>query len=137
MLWSGVLFTKFGSHRAFLRQIDPWMTFDPRWGHFENMPTNLVGPPPTPMPTFSSITRSTTKRIAGQTYIHTYRLNYFSIDFGALTLAITKCHNDQLRCSFLVDGHICSQLKEPSPIFSIFFQTFGDFAITRKLIFFS
>ena len=28
-------------------------------------------------------------------------------------------------------------LKEPSPIFSTFFQTFGDFAITRKLIFFS
>ena len=30
-----------------------------------------------------------------------------------------------------------SGLKEPSPIFSTFFQTFGDFAITRKPIFFS
>ena len=54
-LWSGVLFTKFGSHRVLLRQIDPWMTFDPRFSRFENMPTNLVGPSPTPMPTFSSI----------------------------------------------------------------------------------
>ena len=50
-LWSGALLTKFGSPWAFLRQIDPWMTFDPRWGRFENMPTNLVGPSPTPMPT--------------------------------------------------------------------------------------
>ena len=50
-LWSEVLFTKFGSHRAFLRQIDPWMTFDLWWGRFESMPTNLVGPSPTPMPT--------------------------------------------------------------------------------------
>ena len=63
---AGVL-TKFGSHRAFLRQIDPWMTFDPRWGCFENMSTNLVGPSPTPIPTFSSIPQSMTKRIAGQT----------------------------------------------------------------------
>ena len=29
------------------------------------------------------------------------------------------------------------ELKKPSPIFSTFFQTFGDFAIARKLIFFS
>ena len=28
-------------------------------------------------------------------------------------------------------------LKEPSPVFSTFFQTFGDFGITRKLMFFS
>ena len=27
-LWSGVLPTKFGSHKAFLRQFDLWMTFD-------------------------------------------------------------------------------------------------------------
>ena len=88
-LWSGVLLTKFGCHRALLRQIDPWMTFDPRWGRFENMPTNLVGPSPTPMPTFSSIPQSMTKRIAGHThtYTHTHlhtpphRLHYFnSID---------------------------------------------------------
>ena len=71
-LWPGVLFTKFGSHRAFLRQIDLWMTFDPRWGRFENMPTNLVGPSPTPMSTFSSIPQSMAKRIAGHTYTHTH-----------------------------------------------------------------
>ena len=51
------------------------MTF--RWGHFENMPTNLVGPSPTPMPTFSSIPQSMTKRIAGHTYIYTtYTITY-------------------------------------------------------------
>ena len=71
-LWSGVLLTKFGSHRAFLRQIDPWMTFNPRWGRFENMPTNLVDPSPTPMPSFSSIPQSMAKRIAGHTYIYTH-----------------------------------------------------------------
>ena len=42
------------------------MTYDPRWGRFENMPTNLVGLSPTPMPTFSLIPQSMTKRIAGQ-----------------------------------------------------------------------
>ena len=83
MLWSRTLLIIFGSHRAFLRQIDPWMTFDPRWGRFENMPTNLLGPSPTPMPTFSSVPLSMTKRIAGHTYTHTNRLWYFSsIDFG-------------------------------------------------------
>ena len=35
MLCSDIL-TKFGSHRAFVRQIDPFMTYDPRWGRFEN-----------------------------------------------------------------------------------------------------
>ena len=50
------------------------MTFDSRWGCFENMPTNLVGPSPTPMPTFSSVSLSMVKRITG----HTYRLYYFS-----------------------------------------------------------
>ena len=34
------------------------MTYDPRWGRFENMPTNLVGLSPTPMPTFSLIPQS-------------------------------------------------------------------------------
>ena len=79
-LWPKALLTKFGSHRAFLRQIDSWMTFDPRWGRFENMPTNLVGPSTTPMPTFSSIPQSMTKCIAGHAYIHihTSRLFYFS-----------------------------------------------------------
>ena len=76
-LWLGVLLTKFGSHRVFLKQIDPWMTFDRRWGRFRTMPTNLVGPSPTPTPTFSSIPQSTTKRIAVHTYIFPYRLYDF------------------------------------------------------------
>ena len=42
------------------------MTYDPRWGCFENMPTNLVGLSPTPMPTFSLIPQSMTKRMTGQ-----------------------------------------------------------------------
>ena len=64
---------KFGSHRAFVSNLIPgW----PRWGRFENMPTNLVGPSPTPMPTFSSIPQSMTKRIAGHTYIHTFTHTY-------------------------------------------------------------
>ena len=58
MPWSAVLLIKFGSHKAFLRQIDPFMTYDPRWGRFENMPTNLMGLSPTPMPTFSLIPQS-------------------------------------------------------------------------------
>ena len=91
-LCSGVLLTKFGSHRAFLRQIDPWMTFDPRLGRFENMPTNLVGLSPTPMPTFSSIRRSMTKHIAGHTYIHIHRLHYFSsIDIDRTINLIILC----------------------------------------------
>ena len=80
-LWSGVLITIFGSHRAFLKQIDLWMTFDPRSGRFENKPTNLVGLSPTPMPTFSLIPQSMVKRIAGHTYTHTHihtRLHYSS-----------------------------------------------------------
>ena len=42
------------------------MTYDPRWGRFKNMPTNLVGLSPTPMPTFNLLPQSMTKRIAGQ-----------------------------------------------------------------------
>ena len=66
-LRSGVLPTKFGSHRTFLRQIDLWMTFDLWSGRFEKLTTNLGGPYPTTLPSFSSMRRSTTKRIAGQT----------------------------------------------------------------------
>ena len=40
------------------------MTYDPRWGRFKNMTTNLVGL--SPMPTFNLIPQSMTKRIAGQ-----------------------------------------------------------------------
>ena len=63
-----------GGHRAFLKQLDLWMTFDP-WSA------------PYPMPSFSSIPQSTTKPIAvhtpppthTHTPLHTYRLCYFSI----------------------------------------------------------
>ena len=72
------------------------MTFDPGLGRFENMPTNLVGLSPTPMPTFSSIPRSMTKRIAGHTYIYTYRLHYFSsIDFQS------SCHSLETHLLFV------------------------------------
>ena len=95
-LWSGVVLTKFGSHRAFLRQIDLWMTFDPGWGHSENMPTNLVDPSPTPMLSFSSIPRSMTKRIAGHTYTHTHthtnRLHYFSSIDEYMQVGVKGCH---------------------------------------------
>ena len=57
---------QFGSHRAFPRQIDPFMTYDPRWGRFKNIPTNLEGLSPTPMATFSLIPQSMRKHIAGQ-----------------------------------------------------------------------
>ena len=45
-LWSGVLPTKFGSHRAFLRQIDLWMTFDLWSGRFEKLTHKPQGPIP-------------------------------------------------------------------------------------------
>ena len=63
----GVLPTKFGGQRASLKQLDLWMTFDLWWGSFENMPTKS-GPSPTPMPSYSSIPQSTTKRIAVQVF---------------------------------------------------------------------
>ena len=79
-LWSGVLFTK--------------LTYDPSWGHFENTPTNLVGPSPTPMPTFSSIPQSMTNCIAGHTDRHTYRLYCFSsiedIELNSIPFLIRK-----------------------------------------------
>ena len=40
-LRSGVFPTKFGSHWAFLRQVDLWMTFDLWSGRFEKLTTNL------------------------------------------------------------------------------------------------
>ena len=52
-LQSGVLPTKFGGHRAFLRQFDLWMTFDLWYSPFKNMLSNLMGPSSTPKPTFS------------------------------------------------------------------------------------
>ena len=46
-LWSEVLPTNFGNHRAFQRRVDLWITFDHWWGHFKNMLTNLSRPLPT------------------------------------------------------------------------------------------
>ena len=41
---------KFGVHRAFLWQLDLWMTFDLWLGRFENMLSNYVGPSPNFVP---------------------------------------------------------------------------------------
>ena len=74
-LWSGALPTKFGDHRAFLKQLDLWMTFDVLSGRFGNMLSNLVGPSPTPHS--ASYLKSTTKRIIAvhhTTTHHTYCL---------------------------------------------------------------
>ena len=70
-LQSGDLPTKCGNHRVFIKQLDIWMTIELWWGRFEIMLSNLVGPSPTPVPSFSSIPQSTTKRIAVYTYILT------------------------------------------------------------------
>ena len=35
--------------------------------------------------------------------------------------------------TFKEELHLILKLKEPSPIFSTSFETFGDFAITRKI----
>ena len=82
-LRAGVLTNKFCGHKAFLKQLDLWMTFDLWRGRFENMLSNLVGLSSTPMPSFSSITPY--DETHSRTYIHkrggyilTYRLGYFS-----------------------------------------------------------
>ena len=73
---------KFGGHRAFPRHLNLWMTFNLLWGRFENMLPIVVDPFPTVMPIFSLIPQSKTKRMAVDTYIptylHAYRLGYFS-----------------------------------------------------------
>ena len=71
-LQSGVLHTKFGGHKAFLKQLWSLDGFDLWWGRFENMLSILVDISPTPIPSFSSIPQSTTKRIAVHTYLHAY-----------------------------------------------------------------
>ena len=117
MLWSEALLTKFGNHRAFLRQIDLWMTFDPRSGRFENMPTNLVGPSPTPMQSFSLIPRSMTKRIAGHTYIythtHTHRLHYFSSIDCFLTISGENSARTRFHIFFLkfLNSFLCMHMR--------------------------
>ena len=60
-------------HRAFVRQLDLWMSFDLWWDRFETMLSNLEGLPPIPMPSFSSVLQSMMKRTAGHrpTCIHT------------------------------------------------------------------
>ena len=54
---------------------------------------------------------------------------FFSIVLQNLQLRVSVELTNQFSWGLL--------LKEPSPIFSTFFQTFGDLGITRKLIFFS
>ena len=71
---------------AISKQFDPWMTFDPRWGRFENMPTNLVGPSPTPMPSFSLMPQSMAKRTAEHTSKHTDSYDFSSIDLLCMRL---------------------------------------------------
>ena len=66
-LWSGALPAKFGDHRSFVKQFDLWVTFDLWSGGFEKLTTNLGGPFPTTLSSFSSMHWSTKKRIAGQT----------------------------------------------------------------------
>ena len=73
-LLPGVLPTKFDVHRAFLKQLDLWMTFDLGWGRHKNMLSNLVDPSPNAISNVSSIPRRTTKRIAVHTYSHTYSI---------------------------------------------------------------
>ena len=74
-------YTKFVGNRAFLKQLDLWMTFDLWWGRFENMLLNLVGPSPTPMPSSAPSSKhdETHSRTHLHTYLHTHRLRY-SID---------------------------------------------------------
>ena len=69
--YSGLLPTKFGINRAFLKQLHLWMTFDLWSGHFEKILSNLVGPSLIPMPSFCSIPRN-----ALHTYTHAERLGY-------------------------------------------------------------
>ena len=68
-IWSGVLPTIFGGHRAILKQLVLWMTFYLWWGCSKNMLSNLRGPSPTPMPSFSSKPQSTVKHVAVHTKI--------------------------------------------------------------------
>ena len=56
-------------------------------------------------------------------------LNNFVFVFYFSFIRMCCCYHCQIICYTL--------LKEPSPSFQLFFQTFGDFAITRKVIFFS
>ena len=44
----------------------------------------------------------------------------------------------KLNSNYCLKMYVCTRLKgAQSYLFNFFFQTFGDFAITRKLIFFS
>ena len=70
-LRSGVLPTKYGGHRTFLKQLDHWMTLDLWWGRFKNMLSNLVGPSPTPMPNIQLDT-SKHDETHSRTYLQTW-----------------------------------------------------------------
>ena len=74
-LRSGFLSTKFGSHRAFLRQFHLRMTFDLGWVRFENMLLSLLGPSPNAK--FQPYT-SKHNQTHSRTDTQTDRLLYFS-----------------------------------------------------------
>ena len=63
----GFFLPSFRDHRAFLMQIDLWMTFELWSGRFKKFTMNLGGPCPATLPSFSSMCWSNMKRIAGQT----------------------------------------------------------------------
>ena len=75
-LWSGVLPTKFGSHRAFVRHLDLWMTFV---GVTVKLCSYDSGHTPYPMPSFSSVPQCMTKYLARYIPIQTPYISNFNI----------------------------------------------------------
>ena len=71
-------FYQFWQPKAFLRQLDLWMTFDHWWGHFELYSQKLRALPPTPKPSFSSVPRSMTKCISRHIPIQTPQISNLS-----------------------------------------------------------
>ena len=57
-----------------------------------------------------------------------------NIDEVAMAARLRRVTGFVLQHIFLKRTLVMPTLKEPSPIFSTFFPTFGDFGITRKLI---
>ena len=92
-----------GSHRAFVRQRDLRMTFDLGWSRFENTPTNLVVPSPTPMTTVSSIPQSPTKRIAVHTYL-LVRVYIHNSRTYSLCVGVCVCRYDYDMVIFFADA---------------------------------
>ena len=83
MLWWGVILTKFGSHRAFLRQIDPVWLLTPGGVVLKICPQT-----PTPHAKFQLDT-SKHDETHSQT-IHTHRLHYFS---SIIVTHMARCLN--------------------------------------------